>query len=48
MIEKRIAEDPLARQRWIERQYDLEEAEDNTSADLVGAAAGDLDEEGER
>lgn len=48
VIEKRIADDPLAKQRWMERQYDLESAEDDGATELVGAGAGDFDDEGER
>lgn len=40
-IEKRIAEDPLAKQRWIERQFVLEDLEDDAGSELVGAAVGD-------
>ena len=48
VIEKQIANDPLAKQRWIDRQYDLEDAEDDSAGELVGAAAGDSTEPGER
>lgn len=48
VIEKRIADDPLAKQRWIERQFDLEDAEGDGPSELVGSAAGDFDDEGER
>lgn len=48
VIEKRISDDPLAKQRWIERQFDLEDSEDNGSNELVGSAVGDFDDEGER
>lgn len=48
VIEKQIADDPLAKQRWIDRQYDLEDAEDDSAGELVGTAAGDGGEPGER
>ena len=47
-IEKRIAEDPIAKQRWVDRQFDLEDSEDDSRNELVGAIAGDDDDEGER
>ena len=45
VIEKRIAEDPLAKQQWIERQLDLEDMEESTPSELVGATAVDSDDE---
>lgn len=44
-IEHRIAEDPLAKQRWIDRQLELEDSEDTASAQLVGVATSDDDED---
>jgi hypothetical protein len=44
-IEKRIADDPLAKQRWIERQFDLEDAEEDSPRELVGVVAGDDEED---
>jgi F0F1-type ATP synthase membrane subunit b/b' len=46
-IEKRIAEDPLAKQRWIDRQLELEDLEDVTSMELVASAVGEDGEEDE-
>lgn len=45
-VERRIVNDLLAKHRWIERQYDLEDPEDATAAELVGAAAGDEEDDG--
>ena len=42
-IEKQIAGDPLARLRWIERQYDLEDSEETLSTELVASATDDDD-----
>jgi hypothetical protein len=43
-IERRIAEDPLAKQRWIDRQLELEDSEDKSPSELVGASINDDDE----
>jgi hypothetical protein len=45
VIEQMIADDPLAKQRWIDRQLELEDSEDNSTDDLVGSTVGEDDEE---
>lgn len=49
-IEKKIAEDPLAREKWVQRQLELEPADGDAfgeNGDLVGAGVGAADQEDE-
>lgn len=46
-IEKKIAEDPLAREKWVQRQLELEPANGDENGELVGAGIGAAEDDEE-